>query len=159
MNDSREMLKTAELTPRHKKLAPGLPTPRRGCLALGHQFWCLDVTLGAFITQFWSATPVRWFWHLGVKTGRLASADGRLDAKASDPKTHGTKFDMKHALLIYVLMTEGAVNLPRIMRDILLVCPTKHPRHLLPFPVFIMRLANPMRCRSSPMTNFRLFGQ
>ncbi|MED6123155.1 hypothetical protein PIB30_046596 [Stylosanthes scabra] len=59
-----------------------------------------------------------------------------------DPKTHGTKFHMKHALLIYVLMTEGAVNLPRIMRDILLVRPTKHSRHLLPFPVFITRLAN-----------------
>ncbi|MED6196189.1 hypothetical protein PIB30_045081 [Stylosanthes scabra] len=59
-----------------------------------------------------------------------------------DPKTHGTKFDMKHALLIYVLMTEGAVNLLRIMSDILLVRPTKHPRHLLPFPVFITRLAN-----------------
>ncbi|MED6193247.1 hypothetical protein PIB30_017440 [Stylosanthes scabra] len=59
-----------------------------------------------------------------------------------DPKTHGTKFDMKHALLIYVLMTEGAVNLPRIMRDILLVRPTKHPRYLLAFPVFITRLAN-----------------
>ncbi|MED6200176.1 hypothetical protein PIB30_082556 [Stylosanthes scabra] len=24
-----------------------------------------------------------------------------------DPKTHGTNFDMKHALLIYVLMTQG----------------------------------------------------
>ncbi|MED6150838.1 hypothetical protein PIB30_076440, partial [Stylosanthes scabra] len=59
-----------------------------------------------------------------------------------NPKTHGTKFDMKHALLIYVLITEGAVNLLRIMRDILLVRPTKHPRHLLPFPVFITRLAN-----------------
>ncbi|MED6109499.1 hypothetical protein PIB30_034186 [Stylosanthes scabra] len=42
---------------------------------------------------------------------------------------------MKHAFLIYVLMTEGDVNLPRIMRDILLVRPTKHPNHLLPFPV------------------------
>ncbi|MED6167458.1 hypothetical protein PIB30_002940 [Stylosanthes scabra] len=61
-----------------------------------------------------------------------------------DPKTHGTKFDLKHAFLIYVLMTEGDVNHPRIMRDILLVQPTKHPNHLLPFPVFIMRVAN--RC-------------
>ncbi|MED6186894.1 hypothetical protein PIB30_071052 [Stylosanthes scabra] len=52
-----------------------------------------------------------------------------------DPKTHGTKFDMKHAFLIYV-------NLPRLMRDILLVRPTKHLNHLLPFPVFIMRVAN-----------------
>ncbi|MED6160671.1 hypothetical protein PIB30_053624 [Stylosanthes scabra] len=59
-----------------------------------------------------------------------------------DPKTHETKFDMRHALLIFVLMTEGDVNLPRIMRDILLVRPAKHLRHLLPFPVFFMRLAN-----------------
>ncbi|MED6143831.1 hypothetical protein PIB30_009642 [Stylosanthes scabra] len=59
-----------------------------------------------------------------------------------DPKTHGTKFDLKHAFLIYVLMTDGDVNLPRLMRDILLVRPTKHPNHLLPFPVFIMRMAN-----------------
>ncbi|MED6184446.1 hypothetical protein PIB30_047510 [Stylosanthes scabra] len=66
--------------PRHKKLAPGLPTPRRGCLALGHQFWRLCMTLGVLLTQFWSATPGRWFWHLGVKTGRLASADGCLGA-------------------------------------------------------------------------------
>ncbi|MED6150113.1 hypothetical protein PIB30_069208 [Stylosanthes scabra] len=27
-----------------------------------------------------------------------------------DPKTHGTKFDMKHALLIYVLMAEGVIR-------------------------------------------------
>ncbi|MED6177610.1 hypothetical protein PIB30_099769 [Stylosanthes scabra] len=58
-----------------------------------------------------------------------------------DPKTHGTNFDMRHALLIYVLMTQGRVNLPRMMRDILLVRPTKHPRNLLPYPVFISRLA------------------
>ncbi|MED6139418.1 hypothetical protein PIB30_083666 [Stylosanthes scabra] len=38
-----------------------------------------------------------------------------------DPKTHGTKIDLKHAFLIYVLMTDGDVNLPRLMRDILLV--------------------------------------
>ncbi|MED6218751.1 hypothetical protein PIB30_029461 [Stylosanthes scabra] len=59
-----------------------------------------------------------------------------------DPKTHGTKFDLKHAFMIYVLITEGVVNQPRLMRDILLVRPTKHPNHLLPFPVFIMRVAN-----------------
>ncbi|MED6146748.1 hypothetical protein PIB30_037565 [Stylosanthes scabra] len=52
-----------------------------------------------------------------------------------DPKTHGTNFDMKHALLIYVLMAGGEVNLPRIMRDILVSRPTKHSRHLLPYPV------------------------
>ncbi|MED6161495.1 hypothetical protein PIB30_061236 [Stylosanthes scabra] len=59
-----------------------------------------------------------------------------------DPKTHGTKFDLKHAFLIYVLMTSGDVNLPRLMRDILLARPTKHPNHLLPFLVFFMRVAN-----------------
>ncbi|MED6209384.1 hypothetical protein PIB30_054140 [Stylosanthes scabra] len=48
---------------------------------------------------------------------------------------------MNHALLTYVLMTRGLVNLPHIMRDILLVRPTKHPRHLLPYPIFISRLA------------------
>ncbi|MED6208140.1 hypothetical protein PIB30_042404 [Stylosanthes scabra] len=58
-----------------------------------------------------------------------------------DPKTHGTNFDMKHALLIYVLMAGGEVNLPRIMRDILVSRPTKHSRHLLPYPVFISRIA------------------
>ncbi|MED6190118.1 hypothetical protein PIB30_102634, partial [Stylosanthes scabra] len=58
-----------------------------------------------------------------------------------DPKTHGTNFDMKHALLIYVLMAGGEVNLPRIMRDILVSRPTKHSRHLLPYPVFISWIA------------------
>ncbi|MED6196637.1 hypothetical protein PIB30_049328 [Stylosanthes scabra] len=48
---------------------------------------------------------------------------------------------MKHALLIYVLMSGGEVNLPRIMRDILVLRPTKHPRYLLPYPVFISRIA------------------
>ncbi|MED6194917.1 hypothetical protein PIB30_033037 [Stylosanthes scabra] len=71
-----------------------------------------------------------------------------------DPKTHGTKFDMKHALLIYVLMIEGAVNLPRIMRDILLVRPMKHLRHLLPFPVFITRLANHYEVPEFPNDKF-----
>ncbi|MED6179404.1 hypothetical protein PIB30_000516 [Stylosanthes scabra] len=74
-----------------------------------------------------------------------------LNAKAStwhkiimaniNPKTHATNFDMDHALLIYVLMTQGLVNLPRMMRDILLVRPMKHPRKLLPYAVFISRLA------------------
>ncbi|MED6126086.1 hypothetical protein PIB30_074962 [Stylosanthes scabra] len=39
-------------------------------------------------------------------------------------------------------MTDWDVNLPRLMRDIFLVRPTKHPNHLLPFLVFIMRVAN-----------------
>ncbi|MED6133765.1 hypothetical protein PIB30_031206 [Stylosanthes scabra] len=72
-----------------------------------------------------------------------------------DPKTHGTKFDLKHTFLIYVLMTEGDVNLPRIMRDILLVRPTKHPNHLLPFPVFIMRVAN--RCEVLEFPNDKFY--
>ncbi|MED6170039.1 hypothetical protein PIB30_026891 [Stylosanthes scabra] len=71
-----------------------------------------------------------------------------------DPKTHGTKFDMRHALLIFVLMTEGNVNLPQIMRDILLVRPTKHPRHLLSFPVFITRLANRYEAPEFPNEKF-----
>ncbi|MED6147733.1 hypothetical protein PIB30_046540 [Stylosanthes scabra] len=41
-----------------------------------------------------------------------------------DPKTRGTNFDIKHALLIYVLMAGGEVNLPRIMRVILVLRPT-----------------------------------
>ncbi|MED6139960.1 hypothetical protein PIB30_088689 [Stylosanthes scabra] len=57
-----------------------------------------------------------------------------------DLKTHGTNFNMKHALLIYVLMAGGEVNLPRIIWDILVLRPTKHPRHLLPYPVFISRI-------------------
>ncbi|MED6152420.1 hypothetical protein PIB30_091905 [Stylosanthes scabra] len=59
-----------------------------------------------------------------------------------DPKTHGTTFDIDHSIMIYVLMTEGVVNLPCIMRDILLVRPMKHSRNLLPYPVFISRLAD-----------------
>ncbi|MED6109849.1 hypothetical protein PIB30_037323 [Stylosanthes scabra] len=38
-----------------------------------------------------------------------ATAWHRIIMANIDPKTHGTKFDMKHALLIYVLMTEGAL--------------------------------------------------
>ncbi|MED6203979.1 hypothetical protein PIB30_004566 [Stylosanthes scabra] len=59
-----------------------------------------------------------------------------------DPKTHGTNFDMMHVLLIYVLMAGGEVNLPRIMRDILVLLPTKHPRNLLPYPLPVMRYRN-----------------
>ncbi|MED6208829.1 hypothetical protein PIB30_048811 [Stylosanthes scabra] len=58
-----------------------------------------------------------------------------------DPKTHGTNFDMKHALLIYVLMAGVEVNLSYNMRDILVLRSTKHSRHLLPYPVFISRIA------------------
>ncbi|MED6200480.1 hypothetical protein PIB30_085540 [Stylosanthes scabra] len=71
-----------------------------------------------------------------------ATAWHKIIVANMDPKTHGTNFDMKHALLIYVLMTQGWVNLPRMMRDILLVHLTKHPRNLLPYPVLISRLAH-----------------
>ncbi|MED6121951.1 hypothetical protein PIB30_035094 [Stylosanthes scabra] len=84
-----------------------------------------------------------------------ATASHKIIMANIDPKTHGTKFDMKHAFLIYVLMIEGAVNLPRIMRDILLVHPTKHLRHLLPFPVFITRLANRYEVLEFPNDKFQ----
>ncbi|MED6224408.1 hypothetical protein PIB30_083661 [Stylosanthes scabra] len=71
-----------------------------------------------------------------------------------DPKTHGTTFDMSHALLIYVLMTEGVVSLPRIMRDILLTRPMKLSRHVLPYPVFIPRLASECRVPEYPWDEF-----
>ncbi|MED6175536.1 hypothetical protein PIB30_079300 [Stylosanthes scabra] len=58
-----------------------------------------------------------------------------------DPKQHGTTFDLDHATLIYVLMTEGVVNLPRIMRDVLLKRPTGNSRNFLPYLVFISKLA------------------
>ncbi|MED6150403.1 hypothetical protein PIB30_071911 [Stylosanthes scabra] len=58
-----------------------------------------------------------------------------------DPKIHCTTFDMDHALLIFVLMTEGVVNLPRIMRDVLLKRPTGNSSNLLPYPIFISRMA------------------
>ncbi|MED6180449.1 hypothetical protein PIB30_010378 [Stylosanthes scabra] len=61
---------------------------------------------------------------------------------------------MRHALLIFVLMTEGDVNLPQIMRDILLVRPTKHPRHLLSFPMFITRLDNRYEVPEFPNDKF-----
>ncbi|MED6219592.1 hypothetical protein PIB30_037210, partial [Stylosanthes scabra] len=76
-----------------------------------------------------------------------------------DPKTHGTKFDLKHAFLIYVLMTDGDVTLPRLMRDILLIRPTKHPNHVLPFLVFIMRVANRLEVPEFPDDKFYVIRQ
>ncbi|MED6148857.1 hypothetical protein PIB30_057036 [Stylosanthes scabra] len=70
-----------------------------------------------------------------------ATAWHKLIIANIDPKQHGTKFDLYHAILIYVLMTEGIVNLPRIMRDVLLKRPTGNSRNFLPYPVFIARLA------------------
>ncbi|MED6176620.1 hypothetical protein PIB30_089953 [Stylosanthes scabra] len=59
-----------------------------------------------------------------------------------DPKQHGTTFDLNYAILIYVLMTEGVVNLPCIMRDVLLKRPMVNSHNLLPYPMFILRLAS-----------------
>ncbi|MED6200639.1 hypothetical protein PIB30_087162 [Stylosanthes scabra] len=70
------------------------------------------------------------------------------------PKSHGTTFDMSHALLIYVFMTEGVVSLPCIMRNILLTRPLKHSHHLLPYPAFISRLASECRVPEYPGDEF-----
>ncbi|MED6127180.1 hypothetical protein PIB30_085638 [Stylosanthes scabra] len=59
-----------------------------------------------------------------------------------DPKTHATTFLMEHALLLFVLMTQGMVNLPRIMRDIMVKRPSGNTRNLLSYPMFIARLAD-----------------
>ncbi|MED6113431.1 hypothetical protein PIB30_070710 [Stylosanthes scabra] len=69
-----------------------------------------------------------------------ATAWHKLIIENIDPKQHGTTFDMNHAILIYVLMTEGVVNLPRIMRDVLLKRPTGNSHNLLPYSIFIARL-------------------
>ncbi|MED6224228.1 hypothetical protein PIB30_081915, partial [Stylosanthes scabra] len=69
-----------------------------------------------------------------------ATAWHKLIIANVDPKQHGTTFDMNHAILIYVLMTEGVVNLPCIMRDVLLMRPTGNSRNLLLYLVFIGRL-------------------
>ncbi|MED6149666.1 hypothetical protein PIB30_064716 [Stylosanthes scabra] len=50
-----------------------------------------------------------------------------------DLKQHGTIFNLNHAILIYVLMTEGVLNLPHIMRN---------SRNLPPYLMFISRLAS-----------------
>ncbi|MED6207413.1 hypothetical protein PIB30_035617 [Stylosanthes scabra] len=71
-----------------------------------------------------------------------ATAWHKLIMANIDPKTHATTFLMEHALLIFVLMTEGIVNLPRIMRDVALKRPTANTRNLLPYPMFIARVAN-----------------
>ncbi|MED6200421.1 hypothetical protein PIB30_084880 [Stylosanthes scabra] len=70
-----------------------------------------------------------------------ATAWHKLIIANIDPKQHGTTFDLNHAILIYVLMTEGVVNLPCIMRDVLLKWPMGNSRNLLPYSVLIARLA------------------
>ncbi|MED6200997.1 hypothetical protein PIB30_090667 [Stylosanthes scabra] len=57
-----------------------------------------------------------------------------------DPKTHGTNFDIKHALLIYVLMTQGGEPFAHDEGHPI-GSPDKAPRNLLPYPVFISLLA------------------
>ncbi|MED6197158.1 hypothetical protein PIB30_054079 [Stylosanthes scabra] len=71
-----------------------------------------------------------------------ATAWQKLIIANVDPKQHGTTFDLNRAILIFVLMTEGVVNLPRIMRDVLLKRPMGNSRNLLPYPIFISRLAS-----------------
>ncbi|MED6127241.1 hypothetical protein PIB30_086123, partial [Stylosanthes scabra] len=70
-----------------------------------------------------------------------ATAWHKLIIANIDPKQHGTTFDIIYAILIYVLMIEGVVNLPRIMLDVLLKQPTVNSHNLLSYPVFIARLA------------------
>ncbi|MED6197473.1 hypothetical protein PIB30_056780 [Stylosanthes scabra] len=71
-----------------------------------------------------------------------ATAWHKLIIANIDPKQHGTTFDMNHAILIYVLMIDEVVNLPRIMRDVLLKRPTGNSRNLLPYPIYIARLTS-----------------
>ncbi|MED6212564.1 hypothetical protein PIB30_084630 [Stylosanthes scabra] len=52
-----------------------------------------------------------------------ATAWHKLTVANVDPKTHVTTFLMEHAILIFILMTQGTVNFPRIMRDIMVKRP------------------------------------
>ncbi|MED6141469.1 hypothetical protein PIB30_103726, partial [Stylosanthes scabra] len=79
-----------------------------------------------------------------------ATARQKLIMANIDPKTHGTTFLLEHALLIYVLMTEGVVNRPRIMWDIMLKRPTGNSRHFLPYPIFVLRLATQFQVPDFP---------
>ncbi|MED6222430.1 hypothetical protein PIB30_064346 [Stylosanthes scabra] len=71
-----------------------------------------------------------------------ATAWHKLIIANIDPKTHATNFLMEHGLLIFVLMTEGIVNLPRIMQEVMLKRPTANNRNILLYPMFIAMLAN-----------------
>ncbi|MED6208846.1 hypothetical protein PIB30_048995 [Stylosanthes scabra] len=53
-------------------------------------------------------------------------------------------------------MAGGEVNLLRIMRDILVLRPTKHPRLLLPYPVFISRIATRHELPEFPNDKFHI---
>ncbi|MED6127125.1 hypothetical protein PIB30_085144 [Stylosanthes scabra] len=92
--------------------------------------------------------------HLGIHGD---SPDAEVDDEfVALAKAYERGDDMDMAEIISVIGQEGTnwaniilhstpsprvVNLPCMMRDILLVRPTKHPRNLLPYPVFISRLA------------------
>ncbi|MED6184536.1 hypothetical protein PIB30_048302 [Stylosanthes scabra] len=103
------------------------------------------------VLQVISKEGVTWANDLGNSTIPRRLDNAILNAKATawhklimaniDPKTHGTNFLIEHALLIYVLMIEGVVNLPWIMRDVMLKRPIENSCHLLPYPIFISRLA------------------
>ncbi|MED6207423.1 hypothetical protein PIB30_035719 [Stylosanthes scabra] len=122
-----------------------------------------DMNMAAIYAEI-GRPETNWVEHPAIHTIPNKIDNSVLDPRATawhkiimaniDPKTHGTKFDMKHALLIFVLMIEGDVNLPRIMRDVLLVRPTKNPRNLLPFAVFITRLANRYEVPKFPNDKF-----
>ncbi|MED6163970.1 hypothetical protein PIB30_085114 [Stylosanthes scabra] len=71
-----------------------------------------------------------------------ATAWHKLIMANIDPKQHGTTFDMNHAIMIYVPMTEGVVNLPHIMRDVLLKRSMGNSRNLLRYAIFVARLAS-----------------
>ncbi|MED6213855.1 hypothetical protein PIB30_097398 [Stylosanthes scabra] len=71
-----------------------------------------------------------------------ATAWHKLIIANVNPKQHGTTFDLNHAILIYVLMTEGEVNLPHIMKDVLLKRQMGNSYNLIPYPIFISRLAS-----------------
>ncbi|MED6127675.1 hypothetical protein PIB30_090301 [Stylosanthes scabra] len=124
-----------------------------------------DVNMGAIYAEI-GRPENNWADNPAVNTIPNKINNSVLNAKATawhkiimaniDPKTHGTKFDLKQAFLIYVLMTEGNVNLPCLMREILLVRPTKHPNHLLPFPVFIMQVANRYEIPEFPEDKFHV---
>ncbi|MED6186883.1 hypothetical protein PIB30_070913 [Stylosanthes scabra] len=71
-----------------------------------------------------------------------ATAWPKLIVANIDPKMHATTFLMEHAILIFILMTRGFVNLPRIMRDIMVKWPFANTSNLLLYPMFITRLAD-----------------
>ncbi|MED6139002.1 hypothetical protein PIB30_079814 [Stylosanthes scabra] len=78
-----------------------------------------DVNMDAIYAEI-GRPETNWADNPAVNTIPNKISNLMLNAKATawhkiimaniDPKTHGTKFDLKHAFLIYVLMTDGDVN-------------------------------------------------